>query len=159
MLPIQLVIILLATIIACLVALSSFLFFYYIRINKVIAVFLEKGKVKDVKDLLFSEIKKTKELEAGLKEAFGKIRSLEATSKISFQKIGVVRFNPFGDMGGNQSFIIALLDGQNNGFVISSLFIKEGNRVYAKAIANGVSDHALSAEEKEAIARAMNLKS
>ena len=58
-------------------------------------------------------------------------------------------------MGGNQSFVIALLDDKNNGFVISSLFIKEGNRVYAKAVKDGKSDYLLSNEEKEAIAIAM----
>jgi len=61
-------------------------------------------------------------------------------------------------MGGNQSFVIALLDDKNNGFVISSLFIKEGNRVYAKAVKDGKSDHLLSDEEKEAINRAMGTK-
>jgi hypothetical protein len=61
-------------------------------------------------------------------------------------------------MGGNQSFVIALLDDKNNGFVISSLFVKEGNRVYAKAIREGKSDYLLSKEEVEAINRAVNAK-
>ena len=58
-------------------------------------------------------------------------------------------------MGGNQSFIIALLDGKNNGFVISSLFVKEGSRVYTKEIKAGKSDYKLSKEELEAIERAI----
>ena len=69
-----------------------------------------------------------------------------------------MRFNPFNDLGGNQSFVIALLDNENSGFVISSLFVKEGNRVYAKAIRNGKSDHLLFDEEKEAIERAIRSK-
>jgi hypothetical protein len=58
-------------------------------------------------------------------------------------------------MGGNQSFVIALLDGENNGFVISSFFVKEGNRIYIKTIKDEKSDYPLSNEEKEALKKAM----
>ncbi len=129
--------------------------FYCIKINRSINLFLEKGKVKDLREVLFSQIKKTKEIESQLNGALDKVKSLEDISKISLQKTGVVRFNPFNDVGGNQSFAIALLDSQNNGFVISSLFITEGNRVYAKKVINGKSDYLLSTEEKEAIERAI----
>jgi hypothetical protein len=61
-------------------------------------------------------------------------------------------------MGGNQSFVIAFLDQKNNGFVISSLFVKDGNRVYTKEVKDGKSDHTLSSEEKEAIEKAINKK-
>ena len=90
-----------------------------------------------------------------IKEAFLKIKNLEEISKITIQKTAIVRFNPFNEMGGNQSFVIAILDAKNNGFVISSLFVKDGNRVYAKAIKNCKSDHILSGEEKEAIEKAL----
>jgi hypothetical protein len=97
-------------------------------------------------------------LEDKIKEAFLKIKSLEDICEITIQKTGIIRFNPFNEMGGNQSFVIALLDNKNNGFVISSLFVKEGNRVYAKAIKGGKSDHLLSNEEVEAINKAINAK-
>ena len=58
-------------------------------------------------------------------------------------------------MGGNQSFAIALLDGHNNGLVISSLYTREGTRIYAKPIIKGNSPrHPLTEEEKKAIAKA-----
>ena len=152
---VQLIIILLLLVILALVALSGFLFFYYFKVNKKIDLLLEKGKIKGLRNVLFSHIEKTKELDVGLKDAFNKIKSLEDISKISFQKMGVVRFNPFSDMGGNQSFAIALLDNQNNGFVISSFFVSEGNRVYAKSVVAGKSEYTLSGEEKDAIARAI----
>lgn len=67
-------------------------------------------------------------------------------------RIGVVRFNPFQDTGGNQSFSIALLDGSNSGFVISSLLSREGGRVYAKPVVSGeAKDYPFTAEEKRAI--------
>jgi len=67
-------------------------------------------------------------------------------------KVAVVRFNPFKELGGNQSFAIALLDGNKSGIVISSLHTREGTRVYSKPILEGKSEkYALTEEEKNAI--------
>lgn len=74
----------------------------------------------------------------------------------AIQKIGVVRFDAFPDVGGEQSFALALLDSNMNGFVISSLFGRSESRVYAKEITRGNSHHSLSDEEKDAIRRAGN---
>ncbi len=136
--------------------LNFFLVFYFYKTNKKFDQLLEKGKIKDLKEILFKQIDKTKSQEAVINKIIARIKSLENISEITLQKIGVVRFNPFDNLGGNQSFAIALLDRQNNGFVISSLFIKDGNRVYAKAVKNGLSEHPLSDEEKEALKRAMD---
>lgn len=149
------ILIMLTAVILALIALNAFLIFYSYKINKKFNLLLEKGKLKDLKEVLFKQIDKTKNQEETINEVIARVKSLENISERTFQKIGVVRFNPFNNLGGNQSFIIALLDGQNNGFVISSLFIKEGNRVYAKAVKNGKSEHSLSGEEQEALKRAM----
>ncbi len=138
--------------------LNALLLLYFYKTNKKLDRLLEKGKIKDFKSILLSQTEKNDELEKRLKEAFSKIKKLENISEKTIQKTGVVRFNPFNEMGGNQSFVIALLDNENSGFVISSLFVKEGNRVYAKAIRDGKSDHLLSDEEKEAIERAIRSK-
>jgi hypothetical protein len=66
-------------------------------------------------------------------------------------KIGIVRFNPFEGLGSNQSFSLAILDGNNNGAVITSLFSREANRVYGKPINLGTSEFKLAEEEKQAI--------
>lgn len=84
---------------------------------------------------------------------------LEAAQRRSIQRIGLVRFNPFEDTGGNQSFAVALIDAQGNGFVVSSLHSRTGTRVYAKAIAEGRADGALSDEETEALRKAMAMPS
>lgn len=72
----------------------------------------------------------------------------------NLQKIGFIRFNPFNDAGGSISFVVALLDAQDNGVVISSLHGREGNRMYAKEITKGVSKSQLTEEEQEAIKQA-----
>jgi hypothetical protein len=80
---------------------------------------------------------------------------LEATQRRAFQRIGLVRYNPFEDTGGNQSFAVALLDAHGDGFVLNSLHARGGTRVYGKAIAGGQSESALSDEEAEALRLAL----
>ena len=79
---------------------------------------------------------------------------LEATQRKAFQRVGLVRYNPFEETGGNQSFALALLDANGDGWVLSSLHARSGTRVYAKAIGAGRSDAALSEEEAAAIKQA-----
>lgn len=80
---------------------------------------------------------------------------LKKESEFFVQKIGVIRYNPFSNMGSDQSFSLALLDADNNGIVITSLFSQEGNRVYGKPIKNSSSEYSLSNEEKQAIEKAI----
>jgi len=65
-------------------------------------------------------------------------------------------YNPFGDTGGNQSFVISLLDARGDGFVITSLHSREHTRIYAKEVHKGAyQDRTYSKEEQEAIAQAL----
>lgn len=83
------------------------------------------------------------------------ITKLEEEEKTHFQKIGIVRFNPFSDTGGSQSFTMALLDKEDNGVVMTSLYARTGNRWYIKSIKDGSGkDVELSREEKAAIKQA-----
>ena len=83
-------------------------------------------------------------------------RELETLSQQSIQKIGVVRFNPFTDTGGDQSFAVALLDAAGNGIVLSSLHGRADTRIFAKSVQAGRSKHALSDEEQDAIRKALS---
>jgi len=80
---------------------------------------------------------------------------LEAGAPLAYQRVGLVRFNPFEDTGGNQSFALALLDGRGTGFVLSSLHARSGTRVYGKAVTAGRAESTLSDEETEAVRLAM----
>lgn len=81
--------------------------------------------------------------------------AIERDLQGSFSRAGLVRYNPFEDTGGNQSFALALLDGRGDGFVVSSLHARAGTRLYAKAVAGGSSEAALSDEEAEALSQAL----
>ncbi len=76
---------------------------------------------------------------------------LERDLKRTFARVGLVRYNPFEDTGGNQSFALALLDAHGDGFVVSSLHTRNQTRVYAKGVKAGRSDAAVSDEEAEAL--------
>ncbi len=80
---------------------------------------------------------------------------LEGAQRRTFQRVGLVRYNPFEETGGNQSFALALLDAGGDGWVLSSLHARSGTRVYAKGIKAGRADAALSEEETAAIQQAM----
>jgi hypothetical protein len=84
---------------------------------------------------------------------------LEKAAYFSLQHLGVVRFNPFHDTGGDQSFAIALVDGHGNGVVLSSLHARDVTRVYAKPLLKWESTYSLTDEEKQAIALAYQKQS
>lgn len=80
-------------------------------------------------------------------------RKLEGT----FQKIGIVKYDAFGQMGGQLSFSLALLDENDNGFILNSVHSTEGCYSYTKEIKNGLCDISLGDEEKRALDIAMDL--
>lgn len=85
-------------------------------------------------------------------------RSLDKRLALSVQRVGLVRFDAFSDVGGEQSFALALLDRDINGVIISCLYGRTESRVYSKEITAGQSQHALSDEEREAVRRARVLE-
>lgn len=90
------------------------------------------------------------------KEIEKKINQLEEANKFCFQKASLVKFNPFSELGGDQSFSIALLDDQNQGIVITSLHGRQATRLYTKIV--GDENVKLSEEEKKAIKLASKQK-
>lgn len=70
------------------------------------------------------------------------------------QKVGIVRFNPFKEIGGDHSFSLALLDGKDTGVVLTGIHTRERTRIYTKQVKNGKCEFELSAEEKRALIKA-----
>lgn len=109
----------------------------------------------DLEAVLDAHLDKVFAVARELDEVTARTAVLEAAQKRAFQRVGFVRFNPFEETGGNQSFALALLDAAGDGWVLSSLHARSGTRVYAKAIRRGRADAALSDEESAAIGQAM----
>ena len=90
-----------------------------------------------------------------LLELTKELKQLSDLSNYHIQKVGIVRFNPFRDLGGDHSFTIALLDAQDTGLVITGLHTRERTRVYVKAVKKGKAEYELSEEEKKALNKAI----
>ncbi|MCX6765452.1 MAG: DUF4446 family protein [Candidatus Moranbacteria bacterium] len=128
-------------------------------INKRSELFFAGKDGQNLEALIASHSKSLKELDKEIQELFEISNKINALSFRGLHKIGVIRFNPFKDIGGDQSFAIALLDGKNSGIVISSLHTREGTRVYAKPVIRGESKkYPLTEEEKQAIKIASPIK-
>lgn len=82
------------------------------------------------------------------------VKKIEKNMMNCIQKIGVVRYNAFNDVGSNLSFAIALLDADNNGIVLNGVYARDTSSIYAKSIILGESQYELSNEEKQAIKKA-----
>ncbi len=116
--------------------------------------------------------KNASDLEVVLQGLVGELKSLQEEHTVlentltdlqnqlnfAVQKIGLVRFNPFEDAGGNFSFSIALLNAKNDGIIITSMHGRQQNRVYTKQIENGQSKITLTEEEQQAITKAKNTR-
>lgn len=122
------------------------------RINS----FFKGKKTEDLEGVISEILRRERKTEIDLQKIFKKLKTLDEIALKSIQKVGIVRFNPFEGIGGNQSFSIALLDQKDAGVVISSYHSKDTTRVYAKPIKNGESEYPLSKEEEEAIKQAIS---
>lgn len=83
------------------------------------------------------------------------IRTLYKNMENTFQKVGIIKYDAFRQMGGQLSFSLALLDENNNGFILNSVHSTEGCYTYTKEIKQGVCDIALGEEEEKALSMAM----
>lgn len=121
---------------------------------------LTKGVTKkELTAVLKKLLKDFDKQEKEIKDLLEKAEALEKDNLYNIQKIGLVRYNPFAETGGDQSFCLSLLDGNGSGLVISSLHSRDTTRIYAKPVKkNKAAGYDLSAEEKQAIKKAKKIK-
>ena len=131
----------------------------YIRIrniNKNNASFMKKlGDGKNIQEDLEKYIQRVINLEEGLSETNTYCKQLDGRIQECVQKIGVVRYSAYKDSGSDLSFAVALLDEKNNGVVFNGIYSREMSNIYAKPIENGVSKYSMTAEENQALLKAM----
>jgi hypothetical protein len=109
-----------------------------------------------LEDVLIQHLESVHAMGQDLDELIARTAILESSARRHYARQGLVRFNPFPDTGGNQSFALALLDESNDGVIISSLHSRTGTRIYAKAVVAGKTETNLSTEEAQAIEDAMS---
>lgn len=129
------------------------------KLSAKMAVFLSGEEGKSLETVILGHSEQLRHMDKEIQDLFEISNKIHGLAKRGIHKVGVVRFNPFKDIGGDQSFALALLDGRHDGLVVSSLHTREGTRVYAKPIAKGESpQYTLTDEEKEALRLAAIVK-
>jgi hypothetical protein len=109
----------------------------------------------DLQDRVERESTRLDDLTSRVQDVSGRLPVVESRATMAVQRVGIVRFNPFADTGGQQSFAVALLDSRGTGFVISSLHSRQATRLYLKQVTDGKSDTPLGDEEAAAIRQAL----
>jgi hypothetical protein len=104
---------------------------------------------------LTAHMKQVRAVDHRLSQLNAEYERLAITNSLASQKISLVRFNPFGDTGGDQSSSLAVLDAHNSGYVLTTIHGREGTRVYIKPVDNSKSKYPLSAEEQQSLAQAI----
>ena len=129
--------------------------FWVVRFFKRLSSGVDRGNLVNI---LEEVIRREKINAKNLKDLRSNFFALEENSRFHIQKVGLVRFNPFKELGGDHSFSLALLNAKDTGVVITGLHTRERTRVYVKDIKKGKSELELSEEEKRALKRAQKVK-
>ena len=133
------------------------LFIYVVSLKKRLSRFMSGRNAASLEEEIggiFRDISMLKEHDLKFRSD---IREIKANLLECYQKVGVVKYDAFREMGGQLSFSIALLDKQDNGFILNSVHSANGCYTYTKEIQNGVSYIDLAEEEREALSRAMRV--
>ncbi|HJX45714.1 MAG TPA: DUF4446 family protein [Patescibacteria group bacterium] len=123
---------------------------FFLKLNKLVKNTQEKSFIGAIEKIVGLEKENKKEIS----ELDKRIVNIVSDNLAHVQKMGLVRFNPFEETGGDHSFSIALLNGNNTGVVITGLHTRERTRLYVKSIKRGKSEYELSLEEQKALVKA-----
>ncbi len=141
-----------ALVLGCLnLVIAVFLLWEYKRLNRLRKEFLTGKNGADLEAVIYGLRQELNALGQQHLTLDHTLAVLQQEFNFAVQKIGLVRFNPFDDGGGNFSFSLALLNGHNTGVVITSMHGRQQNRIYTKRILSGTSETALTEEEQQAI--------
>lgn len=125
------------------------------KIRKKYEAFMQGKNAESLEETLVKRIQQVEELLESESKNREKIQEISDALNCTFQKIGMVKYDAFHEMGGKLSFSLALLDRKNDGFIINAMHSREGCYTYIKEILDGNSIIVLADEEKEALDIAM----
>lgn len=129
------------------------------KLRKSYSIFMKKlGNGNNIDEMLKQYIDEVERVKKQNGEIISYCERLDTNIENCTQKIGIVRYNAFKDVGSDLSFALALLNEHNDGIVLNGIYARDMSNIYAKTVENGQSKYALSDEEKEAIQRAINGK-
>lgn len=127
------------------------------KLKKKYNKFMTGKNAKSLENEIIALFEDNKFIKSSIDKNKKDIRTLYKNMESTFQKIGIIKYDAFNQMGGKLSFCLALLDENNNGFILNSVHSAEGCYSYTKEIINGESSISLGEEEKQALLKAMNV--
>lgn len=127
------------------------------KLKKKYHKFMTGQNAKSLENEIIALFEDNKFIKSSIDKNKKDIRTLYKNMESTFQKIGIIKYDAFNQMGGKLSFCLALLDENNNGFILNSVHSAEGCYSYTKEIINGESSISLGEEEKQALLKAMNV--
>lgn len=128
------------------------------KLKKNYKIFMTGKNAKNLEEVITKRLNQVDSLLEANTENEKNIRLLIRNMKLAYQKMGLVKYDAFHEMGGKLSFSLAMLDGRNNGYIINAMHTREGCYTYIKEIIDGNSIIVLSQEEQEALKMAMEAK-
>jgi hypothetical protein len=127
---------------------------WLVKTEKRLSRFFIGKKGKDLEDTIEALTLEISKLKNSQSDSEHEIQLLQNKLRKSIRGLETIRFNPFPDQGGNQSFAIGMVDEEGSGVVISSLYSRERMSIFAKPVKNGKSEYDLTTEEREALNKA-----
>ena len=118
-------------------------------------IFMRGKDGKSLEKGFLEQFKTVEQLERAVKQNARDVDTIYKRMKTHYQKIGIVRYDAFQEMGGNLSFVLTMLDENNNGWVFNAMHSREGCYTYIKEIVKGESYMELGEEERESLKKAM----
>ncbi|MCR5666776.1 MAG: DUF4446 family protein [Eubacterium sp.] len=122
------------------------------RMKKAYRAFMEGNDMKSMEEILKKKFEQVDKAVTVTDKNTKEVQNILSTLKVSFQKVGMVKYDAFNEMGGKLSFSLAMLNQANDGFIINAMHSREGCYTYIKEIVNGNSYLVLADEEAKALA-------
>ena len=138
---------------------SAVITFFFLQLKKRYLTLTQGSNRKTLDEVLSDLVHGEERIKEDIAKIVLRCDKIEKDEKYHIQKIGLLRFNPFKDTGGDQSFILALVDAHDTGIVLTALYSRSSTRWYTKRVFKGKgAEHELSEEEKKALQMASELK-
>lgn len=127
----------------------------YNRMKRSYETFMSGEDGKSLEESLLAKVREINELKKESKEHQQSLKEIQKKMEGSYQKAGIVRYDAFHEMGGKLSFVLTLLDENDNGWILNSMHSQEGCYLYIKEIVKGESELELTREETESLEKAV----
>lgn len=127
----------------------------YRQLQKSYSTFMKGRSGKNLEKSIFRKFGELEEISALVKENEKNVQDIRKKMESHYQKAGIVKYDAFHEMGGNLSFVLTMLDENDNGWIFNAMHSREGCYTYIKEIVKGESYIELSEEEKQCLEKAI----